>query len=264
MIPFRIAVPSAPFHNTLRLAIQSAAATGATGVQFDVRTEVRPTEFGDTARQQLRHYLAEFGLQIASTTLPTQGTLTDPDRLDRRVAAIREAMDFSRKLGASTLTVRLGTLPPETESPEYERLLNVLGDLAGYGNRIGCTPAVSTLGNTPAALQTLLTAVRRDGPLGLDFDPAGFVFAARSPASACRDLHSLIEHIQIRDGLRTDEGAGIETALGTGAVAWDEFLATVAEADYHGWLTLRRTGGDNIPTDLARGVQYVRNVLNDR
>lgn len=260
MLPFRLAVPTAVYRQPLRRAILLAAAAGADGVQFDLRTEVPPAQFGDTARQQLRQYLDEQRLKPAACTLSTQGTLADADRLDLRVAAIRRALEFTRQIGSDVLTVRLGAIPPDAAQADYQRLGSVLADLAAHGNRVGATLAVSTLGNAPTPLHSLLTSIDA-GPLGLDFDPAGCVFAGLQAPAVLRELHELVQHVQVRDGIRTVEGAGVETAVGLGDVAWDEFLATLAESDYRGWLTLRRTGGDDLAGDVGRGLQYVRNVL---
>lgn len=260
MTMFRIAVPASTWRQPLRRALQSVAATEVNGVQFDVRSEVTPEHFGDTARQQLRHYIEELGLKVAACTFATRGALVDPDRLDARVAAIREVLPFVRQLGAETLCVRLGTIPLLEQEAAYGRLQSVLADLASVGNRTGVTLAVSTLGNTAEQLRALLEVVDT-GPVGVDFDPAGCVFGGVNPATALRGLHDCAAHIQIRDGLKTAEGAGVETAIGAGEISWDEFLATVAEADYRGWLTVRREGGADRTGDLARGVKFVRTVL---
>ncbi|MFV0442648.1 MAG: sugar phosphate isomerase/epimerase family protein [Planctomycetaceae bacterium] len=256
---FRFALPTAPFRQPLRNAIRSVAATGADGVQFDVRHEVSPQEFGDTARQQLRHFLRENSLRIGACTLPTQGTLVDADRLDQRVAAIQRGLEFVRQLGSDVLTVRLGAIPAEVASPAYERLSSILADLATHSNRVGAKLAVSSLGNAPEKLISLLDTVTT-GRIGIDFDPAGCIFAALSPPAVLRELHSRAAHVQLRDGTRTAEGAGIETAIGAGDVPWDEYLATVAEINHRGWSTVRRTGGDDLVGDLVRGLRYVRNV----
>lgn len=257
---FRFALPTAPFRQPLRRAIQLAAAAGAEGVQFDLRQEVTPAEFGATARQQLLHYLQEQSLRVSACTLTTQGTLVDTDRLDVRVAAMRRGLEFVRELGADVLTVRLGPIPPDATQSAYQRLGSVLSDLAAHGNRVGARLAVGTLGNDPMVLRTLLQSIDA-GPIGVDFDPAGCVFAALSPPQVLRELHDLVAHVQVRDGTRTAEGAGVETAIGLGDVPWDEFLATVAEIDHRGWLTVRRTGGDDVIGDLSRGLKYVRNVI---
>ncbi len=255
----RVAVPTAVYRLPLRRAIQRAAADGADGVQFDLRSEVTPAEFGETACQQLRHYLEELNLGVGACTLTTQGTLVDPDRLDARVAAIRRCLEFTRQLGTDVLTVRLGPIPPADDPAARDRLLDVLNDLAAAGNRVGVQLAASTLGNSATAIREAASRIDA-GPFRVDFDPAGFVFAAESPSRALAALHDLVAHVQIRDGLRTPEGGGVETAVGAGEVPWDELLAALAEADYHGWLTVRHTGGADPAADVARGVQYVRTV----
>lgn len=254
----RVAIPTAVYRQPLRQAIQRVAAAGADGVQFDLRQEVTPAEFGATARQQLRHYLEELHLAVATCTFPTQGTLVDPDRLDARAAALKRSLEFTRQFGAEVLTARLGPIPDDDPAAR-DRLLDVLNDLAAYGNRVGARLAVSTLGNSAAALRELASRVDA-GPFGIDFDPAGFIFAGESPPRAFATLHDLVAHVQIRDGLRTPEGGGVETPIGAGEVPWDELLATLAECESPPWLTVRRTGGDDPAADVARGVQYVRNV----
>jgi sugar phosphate isomerase/epimerase len=254
-----VAVPTAVYRLPLRKAIQRAAADGADGVQFDLRSEVTPAEFGDTARQQLRHYLEELNLAVGACTLTTHGTLVDADRIDARVDAIKRCLQLTRQLGADVLTVRLGPIPAGEDASARNRLLDVLNDLAAFGNRVGAQLAASTLGNSAGVIREVACRVE-SGPFRVDFDPAGFVFAAESPPRALAALHDLVAHVQIRDGVRTPEGGGVETAVGAGEVPWDELLAALAEADYHGWLTVRRTGGEDPATDVARGIQYVRTV----
>ncbi len=260
MIPLKIAVPTAPLGNPLRRAIAAAAETGAGAVMFDARHEIQPKEFGETAIRQLRYLLKEYNLEIAGLTLPVRRSLCDPDLLDARLAAVRNAMEFAFRLGAGLLTVRLGTIPADAESAEYRQMTTILSDLAALGNRVGTTLALSTIGNAPDQMKALLDTIR-DGPIGVDLDPAGFLFAGVPPAAALRELHAFLQHIQIRDGIQTAEGSGIETAIGAGEVPWDEFLATIMEVDYHGWMTICRTEGSQQSSDIARGVQYVRNVL---
>ena len=155
----------------------------------------------------MRHYLDEQSLKLGACTLPTQGTLADTDRLDLRVAAIRRGLEFTRELGSDVLTVRLGVIPTETESTAYQRLGSVLSDLAAHGHRVGVQLAVSTLGNEPDLLRTLLASIDA-GPIYADFDPAGCVFAALSPATVLRELHAAVAHVQVRDGVRTAERRG--------------------------------------------------------
>lgn len=257
----QLAVPTEVFRQPLRQSLLLVSRLQVAGVQFDIRNEVRSVEFGETACRQLRHHLDELRLKVASVTLPTRYPLCHPEQLDARLQAVREGMEFARRLGTGVLSMRLGPLPADASSPEYRRVVELLSDISAHGNRVGTTLALSTLGNSAAALRSLAEQIST-GPLGFDFDPAGSIFAGRQPNEELRALHDLVSHLQIRDGLRTEEGAGVETAIGAGEVAWDEVLATLAEMDYRGWMTVRRGEGEDRIEDVTRGVSYVRNVLN--
>lgn len=257
---FKLALPTAAFRQPLRTSLQSASRLQIDGVHFDIRNEVRSADFGETACRQLRHYLEELRLKVAAVTLPTRYPLCDTELLDLRVQAVKEGLDFARRLGTSTLCVRLGQLPGDVESREYRHVVEVVSDLAAYGDRVGTTLALSTVGNSANAIKQLCQEVST-GAVGVDIDPAGFVFEGLKPHRELRELHGSVLHVSLRDGMRTSAGSGVETAVGAGEVEWEEFLATLAEMEYHGWLTPQRTAGEDHLTDITRAVSYVRAVM---
>lgn len=255
----RIAAATASFKQPLREALLSAADCGAEGVQFDVRHEVTPEDFGDTARRQLLHELAERGLCVGSVAFPLRRPLFDEEHLDARAAALRKAMEFASQLRARVLCVRTGRLPDDAASQESSRLRELLRDLSRYGNRVGVTVSLTTAGDPPARLASLIDGIK-DGPLGVDFDPAGCVLAGEDPVGALRALAPVVTHGQIRDGIRDLDGGGQEVPVGRGEVPWDEVLALVSEMNFGGWLTVRRTSGDDPIGDSTRAIAYVRAV----
>jgi sugar phosphate isomerase/epimerase len=259
MTPPRIAVATSPFRLPIRRAIPAAAECGAQGVQFDARTEVKPEDYGETARRQLLYELSERSLSVASLTFPLRRPLHDAEHLDLRIAAIRQAMEFAAQLRAKTLTVRGGRLPEAADSPDLQRLRDVLRDLARFGNHVGVVLALTHVGDLPAPLVALIQEIK-EGPLGIDFDPAACVLARRNPSADLREAHSVVTHIQVRDAIRDFDGAGLEVPVGRGEVDWPEILALVGEMHYTGWLTVRRTTGDDILGDTARAVQFIQNV----
>src|SRR5262245_42740465 len=259
MTPLRIAVATSLFRLPIRRAIPTAAECGAQGVQFDARTEVKPEDYGETARRQLLHELSERSLSVASLTFPLRRPLHDAEHLDLRVAAIRQAMQFAAQLRAKVLTVRAGRLPESADAPDLQKLRDVLRDLARFGNHVGVALSLTHAGDSPAPLVSLLQEIK-DGPLGVDFDPAACVLARRNPSADLREAHSVVTHLQVRYAIRDFDGAGLEVPVGRGEVDWPEILALVGEMRYTGWLTVRRTAGDDILGDTARAVQFIQNV----
>jgi sugar phosphate isomerase/epimerase len=263
MTPPRIAVATAPFRLPVRRAIVAAAECGAQGVQFDARNEVKPDDYGETARRQLLYELGERGLTVGSLTFPLRRPLHDAEHLDLRVSSLRQAMQFASQLRSRALTVRAGRMPEESDAAGLARLQDVLRDLSRYGNHIGVVLALTSAGDPPAGLIALINELK-DGPLGIDFDPAASVLARRNASADLREAHSVVTHIQVRDAVRDVDGAGLEVPVGRGEVDWPELLALSGEVQFSGWLTVRRTTGEDIPGDCARAVQFLQNVAAGR
>ncbi len=223
MSRLRIAVATARFRCLLRDVTARAAQTGATGVQFDARHELRPDELSETGRRQLLHSLSERSLSVTSLSFPLRRPLYELDQLDARMAALQQALQFAWNLKARVVTCRLGHIPEEVDAPETLRLRELLADLARAGNHVGVTLSVTTAGEPAARLVTLLEGID-EGPLGVDFDPAACVLAGQNPVSELRELHRVVTHITIRDAVRGSQGRGAKcpsvAARSTGMRWW--------------------------------------------
>jgi sugar phosphate isomerase/epimerase len=259
MQPLRIGVATREFRQPLKQSLKTAAEMGAQGVQFDVRNELKPQDLSETGRRHFLHTLSELEMKVASLHLPTRRTFYDLEYLDARLAATREAMQFAWQLESRVVTLRVGRIPSDPDSPDYLLLRQVLGDLARFGNHVGVTLALIPTNDAPASLQQLVAATT-EGILGVDFDPAAFVLAGHDPGLALRTLHASIVHMLARDAIRDVDGAGLEVSLGRGEVDWNEFVAIADEMHYHGWITVDRTQGDNRILDSAHAVQYLKEI----
>lgn len=260
MRTLRLAIPTRLFRGALRDTCRAAAATGAAGVQFDAREELKPGDLTESGRRQFLHHLEEIGLSVASLTFPTRHPLCEPTGLDARVAAIRKALEWAYDLKAPLLTIRPGRIPSDPASKDAMLLVEVLSDLARHANHVGSTLALTPLPDDPKAWETLLGQVSQHGPVGLDFDPASFAMAGHKPHVVLRELHTHVVHVAGRDGMRDLEGAGLETQLGRGEVDWVEIIALLGEMRYPGWITVQRTQGTDPAADCQRALMYLENV----
>ena len=258
----RIAIATNGLGSSLRDSIAVAAQSGAAGVQFDLRTEVTAGQFGETACQQLRHLLSERSMEVASATFPLRRPLYDPLEIDGRVNAVKEAVRLCGRLKCRVLTLRVGRLPEEQEMDARARLLGALSDLARLGAREGVTPAISTSGDGPADLSALIDSIK-DGPVGIDLDPAGCVSGQLNPADVLKALHQSVVHVQARDAVRDLEAGVREVPLGRGETPWEEVIATLADIRYRGWVTVRRTAGNDQVQDALNAVRYLRTVARE-
>ncbi|QDT56938.1 Xylose isomerase-like TIM barrel [Caulifigura coniformis] len=259
MDTLQLAVATSGLGGSLRDSIAVAAQSGAGGVQFDLRSEVTADQFGETASLQLRHLLGEYSLQIASTTFPLRRPLYDPLEIDGRVHVVKEAIRLCARLKCRILTLRVGRIPDREDLENRARLQGALGDIARLGMKEGVTPAITTSGDAVSELLSLLEEVK-DGPVGIDLDPAGCISGQLSPIAVLKSLHNSVQHIQARDAVRDLEAGSTEVALGRGETPWDELLATLADMRYGGWVTVRRTTGEQRRQDVLNAVRYLRTV----
>ena len=256
---FRLALATRYFVQPLTASIQSAAEANAQGVQFDIRNELRASELSETGRRDLLHRIAEYGLTVSGATFPLNYPLYEQDKLDIRIAAIRDAMRFAWSLKAKTLCVRIGHIPEDASSKERQVLVEVLCDLARYANHIGTVLAITPSNDSAETLKTLLNDVQT-GPIGIDFDPSQFAAKGRTVVNSLRTLHNDIVHVQLRDGYSDIDG-GREAAVGRGNVDWVETLALLGEMDYAGWLTSIRSEGNDPGYEMTQGLKFIREIL---
>src|SRR5262245_2381634 len=135
MPPLRIAIATHCLQLPLRDSLRAAGNLGARGVQFDAREEIRPEALTETGRRQLRHALDELGLSVASLAFPARRPFYDEERLDARVAAVKQTMLSAWQLHARVVTARVGKIPDDRASKPYRILVDVLSDLVRHGNQ---------------------------------------------------------------------------------------------------------------------------------
>jgi sugar phosphate isomerase/epimerase len=257
---FRFAAATRCWRGPLPDTLRAVARLGATGVQFDLVQELPPTALSDTGRRDFLHLLGELGLQVGSAVVPLRQPLFVEEELDRRLDTLRAAMKFAALLKCSTVCFRCGRIPDDDAAPQTQLLREVISDLARHANHVGVTLAVMPIDDPPARLTSFLGAIQT-GPLGIDFDPAQFVMQGESSTAALRELHRLVVHLQLRDGVRDFRGGGSETVVGEGAVDWIELFALLGEMEYRGWLTAIRTQGEDRAGDVGRALQAAQKLL---
>lgn len=261
MMNFQYSVPTRCLSSNLKQALLSASRMHVAGIQLDVRQEIAPEQMGKTAIRDFRNRLEELNLKVASAAFPMRQAIYDPQWLERRLETLRSAMMFTYQLGSNILTVRPGRLPNAEERPEeWQVLVEILNELATFGNHSGVTLCLSLSMEFPKRVRQLFQAVT-EGPLGINFDPINVLAGDQNVAEMFREFHPQVRHIRARDGLRNIDDEVEEYPIGMGAVDWMELLALLHEADYEGWILIDRTSGEDRARDLSTGLSYLQQLL---
>lgn len=260
MPKLKLSVTTSDFPMDLRGSLHQAMILGAQGVQLDLRNELNVRDYGETARRQLLHYLAERNLEAASAVFPLRSPLADPDHLDERTQAVKQALVFAGQLKIRRLCLRIGRLPVADDVQALAQLRDIFSELANCGDREGVTLCLKPAGDPPGPLREFLESIRTAW-VAVDADLGGWILNRQSPTQMLRELNDRIHHVEVRDAVRNVDGLGKEVPVGRGEVDWEEAAALLSEMDYRGWLNVTRSEGNDRTGDIDRATQYLRNLL---
>jgi sugar phosphate isomerase/epimerase len=245
-----------PFQKSL----QTAAKLGADAVEIDARFQLKPSEFTRTGIRQIRKTLDDHNLRVCAIGFPTRRGYDNPQDLDQRVQATKEAMQFAYDLGASVVVNQIGRVPESEDSPGWQTLIEVLTDLGRHGQRVGAFLAAETGTEDGPDLARLIDALP-PGSLAVTFDPGNLIINGFSAHDAIASLGMHVVHVHAKDAVRDlAQGRGLETPLGRGSVDFTELIGVLEEYNYRGCFTVEREHAAAPVTEIGQAVQYLRNL----
>jgi len=260
MIP-RIAIATSSLRQPLKKALVTAAQLGATGVEIDARSELKPSELSATALRQFRGLLDELNLRVAAVSFRTRRGYDVPDQLERRIEATKETMRFAHALGANVVINQIGRIPDEPKGQAWELLVQSLSDLGRFGQHVGAMLAAQTGTESGPTLARLIEALP-EYSIGVDLDPGNLIVNDFSPLEAVQALGPSIMHIHARDGVRDfGRGRGIEVPLGRGTADFAALLGALEEHNYRGYITIAREGAADPIAEAGDAVKFLKSLF---
>lgn len=233
----------------LRDALHAAAADGFRLLEANAaRGELRPRDFPRSARRDLTRLLAHLGTGLVAISLDYPGAgLADPAAADARADELAHTLALCRDLGVRRAGVKLAGLADPDRAGLAREMLAQAADLANrYEVQLAVHPGPEDTAAAAAAVRTL------DCPnLGLALDTAQPLSAAALAAAGAvylRDVQSVGGRIE-------------EVPFGQGTVDLRTLLARLDQADYRGWLSVRRTAANLAPDEMRRGREYVAGLI---
>ena len=268
MLSLKIGVQTISLAKSLKRALTIAAQMKADAVEIDARHELRAEVQSQTAIRQFRKMLDDLNLRLAALAFPTRRGYDNPEMLDRRVAATKEALRLASELGAGVVVNRVGQVPSASELKEedeeacgrWNSLCEVLSDLGQFGDRQGAILAAETGDESGEDLAHLLRSLS-GGSIGVALNPGNLILADFSPLEAIAQLGSRIRYVRARDAVRQGRSQrGSEVALGRGSIDPPALLAALEEHDYRGMITIERRESHDPLLEIGQAITYLRNL----
>jgi sugar phosphate isomerase/epimerase len=249
---------------SLRLPFQKgllmARELGASAVEIDARTELRPAELSQTGVRQVRKMLDDLNLRVSAVRYRTRRGYDVADQLEARIEGTKRAMSLAYDLGTNAVVNSLGRVPQAADAAANSTLLEALTDLGRHGQRVGAFLAAETGTESGADLAALLARLP-PGTVGIDFNPANLVINGHSPRDAIRELGGDVIHMHATDATRDLAlGRGVEVPLGQGNGEFPELLAALEEHQYRGYITVSRHNSDHPLEDIRQALEFLNNL----
>lgn len=253
----RISVPAALLAKDLRRALRVAHDLGVHGVELDARHGLDPAEMTQTGLRQIRKWLGDEGVVISAISFRTRGGYGDPDRLEGRIAATKAALKLAHDLGAGLVLNHIGDIPAEQAGPQWQLLVDVLTDLANFGEHVGATLCAEAGRAAPADLARLIAALPAGGLL-CDLVTGALVVHDHEPVTAVNVLGHHVASVHATDAVAgAFAGRGRAVVLGTGQVDFPAVFAALEERSYRGWIGIEPVDERNAREELADAVTHL-------
>lgn len=197
-------------------------------------------------------------------TIQKTGGFGDPQTRPERLERLAWALDRTRALGLTDLTLHAGFIP-EPGSPERPSFLDTLGKASAMAAAKGVTLAFETGQETADLLRRTLDELKCSN-LKVNFDPANMLLYEKGdPLRAVEILGPDIRSVHVKDANQTKVPGtwGDEVPLGQGQVNIKKFVQTLKKIGYRGPLCIEREVGNQEERmrDVAHGVRYLRECL---
>jgi len=253
----RISVPAALLSRDLRRAFRAARDLGVRGVELDARHSLEPAQVSQTGLRQIRKWLGDEGVVVSAIAFRTRGGYADPDRLEGRIAATKDALRLAHDLGAGLVLNHVGDIPPESSGTQWQLLVDVLTDLAHFGEQVGATLCAEAGRAAPADLARLIAALP-EGGLVCDLVTGALVVHGHDPAAAVAALGHYVASVHATDAVAgAFAGRGRAVLLGTGQVDFPAVFAALEERGYRGWIGIEPVDERNAKEELSEAVVHL-------
>jgi sugar phosphate isomerase/epimerase len=239
--------------------------------------QVSTEDLSDTMLGGIREAVQKFNLEVTAlnTSGPGpqvydfyQGPLTigivPQQYRAQRIAHLKQASDFAKKLGIPALHTHFGFIPENPNDPLYKETLQALHEVASYLKANGQLMLYETGQETPITLLRAITDVGLDNQF-VNLDTANLILYGKgNPIDALDVIGKLVRGTHAKDGLfPTDpKKLGEEVPIGQGKADFPKLIARLKKLGYDGPLTIEREiSGPRQLEDIRKEKVYLEKLI---
>ncbi len=229
--------------------------------------------------EKVKRDLKSSGVRLAALWTGYSGTviwdlIDGPDTMGlipeytrkRRIADLKAGADFAAMVGAPAIITHCGFIPETPKCHLYMEVLDVLGEIAEYCQKLGLEFWFETGQETPV---TLLRTIEDIGlpNLGINLDTANIILYGKgNPVDALDVFGKYVRNLHIKDGVYPQNGhkLGHETPIGQGKVDFAKVITKLHELGFTGELVVEREiTGEQQAKDIMTALDYIGKLVDN-
>lgn len=229
--------------------------------------------------EKVKRDLKSSGVRLAALWTGYSGTviwdlIDGPDTMGlipeytrkRRIADLKAGADFAAMVGAPAIITHCGFIPETPKCHLYMEVLDALGEIAEYCQKLGLEFWFETGQETPV---TLLRTIEDIGlpNLGINLDTANIILYGKgNPVDALDVFGKYVRNLHIKDGFYPEDGhkLGRHCPIGEGKVDFEKVITKLHELGFTGELVVEREiTGEQQAKDIMAALDYIGKLVDN-
>ncbi len=270
------------FRMPLEESLVAASEAEVDGIQiFAVPHCMASIELDYKAAKSLKNKVQNYGLEISALCGDLGGHGFElQNKNQEKIKKTLEIIDFASELETRIITTHIGVIS-ENDTIKNSIMQEALQKICRYAEKAGVFIAIETGPEKSGLLKNFIMETG-EATLKVNFDPANLVMVqGENPAEAVLNLKDFIVYTHAKDGrmlkkcdpvkiynafaegnpdnINIDDYF-VELPLGVGDVNFPEYLSSLEEIGYSGYLTIEREAGANRKKDIKKGASFLKNL----
>jgi len=189
-------------------------------------------------------------------SIKATGGIAPDDCWQQNEERFTKAIDVTAELGVQFISMHAGFIEvgsSEHAAKFFDRMRFLAYEAASRNIKLLMETGQETADELKRFLEELAYPA-----LAINFDPANVILYNKGePIESVRKLAPWIEHIHIKDAVRTEQPGtwGSEVPWGDGETGAERFLQTLKEINYEGVLSIERETGEDVFGDIRSAVE---------
>ncbi len=197
-------------------------------------------------------------------SITASGGLLPDEFYNQRLAMMRDAVDIAVDTHVPTIAIHVGTIPNDTSSPNFMKLVDRCSEVAQILADKGLQLLLETGRESIDTLQQFIQAVGRDH-VAVNYDPGNLmIYGVDDPVKAVSKLKGCIEMVHLKDA-KMSENPGVDygqaTAMGTGDVQIPRVISKLRTIGYTGPLLIENNIREGGLQPIKDGIKYIRSMI---